>query len=983
MVQNLPFLISKSSIDMKCVLFFTLWFCIQSAFAQLILTPPVPDIACKSDTGIFIVGVVTNTSLEWQVSTDSIQGPWTVPTVGVTGVNTTELKVTQPEIYAGSFFRVVVRDLNGVLPNDTSFSVWLTVFNDATPAIVSVPGGFAFCEDSSILIKTDSTYSTYSWGPLGESTPTISVMSGGMYTVTVTDINGCTGSSSSQVIQWPSPTPQILPAGTEVKFCPGKSLQLMCDSLVYSQYAWSNPPGGTGASITVTSEGVYSLTVTDTHGCQASTSRVVGVFSSASPPTIDPPNKEFCKGDSLLLVGSSGYSSYAWSTGATGASLFVSNEATYILTVTDGNGCTASTNASVNENPLPKPDFSTFPEGLSGSSIAFTTEPTFTDISTSLESPIAMWNWDFGAGAVPPFGTMTVPHESINVHYTFDGLKKVCLETIDQKSCSQKKCIEFLVNPANGPIVTLTPYGQMPDCLSDTFWIQATVISDDPINDYLRQYVVWDYDPSLILLIDTKFISGSASTLVERACFIFLKQGTATIYATALQIDNNTPTDTLPGTNFYTITSGNLVPTYTIVQQPAFLCQGEIGTISLKVTPAEDGKIEYSQNGMNTISLPFTNGNISIPVDDTDSPGIVEVIIQRIYIGDCRSELGDKINIEIRNIPEVLITGPDVVCVNELAYLVAQGAESYEWKINNSPVLPVTIDTLPIQSDIPGSYNYSIVGNLNGCFDSDTFMLLVPDPLLPEIFGDSLVCKDQVVVYSSQDPIPDHIWTITGGSALSQNQDSVRIRWQTVGQWPLVLTQNIGKCTGESTETITVSDNNSPPYNTLVWLKGGRILLYPNPDEIPGLCYQWYKDGMLLPGETYQGYVVPVGVSDNQLTTYSVKVWYCVDGDACAQSIVYRSPGSPPEEAEPRFQIVPNPNSGTFFVEYDGLNPGHYVQHIINASGGMINEQELDIADRSGSLPVLISNLSAAIYFVRWVNTTTGDVLITQIIVLP
>lgn len=138
-----------------------------------------------------------------------------------------------------------------------------------------------------------------------------------------------------------------------------------------------------------------------------------------------------------------------------------------------------------------------------------------------------------------------------------------------------------------------------------------------------------------------------------------------------------------------------------------------------------------------------------------------------------------------------------------------------------------------------------------------------------------------------------------------------------------------------------------------------------------------------MPGETYQGYVVPAGVPESQLTTYSVKVWYCAAGDACAQLIVYRSSGLPTEVTEPQFQVLPNPNTGTFDVKYDGLKPGHYIQQIIGTSGSVLYEKEINVSISSGTEPISVQNLSAAVYFVRWVNTTTGSVLITQIVVLP
>lgn len=957
-------------------------FLVNPSFAELITKEPIPDSVCITGTAEFSVIVMPSTSLQWQFSTNPDVGSWSDATVGVSGAQTTTLQVTLPGMYSGNYFRVVVMDSNGVEPNDTSLSVSLTVFQNPIVDMVSVPGGFAFCEDGSIVLQTMdmNSLNSYIWGPMGQTLPTINVMTGGMYSVTVTDVNGCIGSSANEVMEYPAPTPLILPNVPQVKFCPGKSVQLMSDS-IYTEYNWSSPPGGTEGSITVNVVGNYILTVTDSHGCTSNTSRIVDTFPSAVKPIIGPTPKEFCHGDSLLLMGNSGYIDYMWSTGGNKASLLIFSKGTYTLTVKDVNGCTATETADVIENPNPIAIFITFPDTLSSSLVKVGDEITFRDSSSTSGSPIDTWTWNFGENADMQYKTYEDPYIATNIRYSEVGLKTACLEAIDKKVCADDTCINFQVYPAMGPSV-ISFLESTPDCLNDTFCITTIVLVGGGTEYKLRSFLDWDFNPGLLEFVSNEYIEVTDNTIRASTCFVFISQGKATITFNALQIDKNDPTDTIPGSGSTMVESGNLVPTYTVVQKPAFLCQGEIGTISLKVTPDEDGKIEYSQNGI-TISLPFTNGNISIPVNDTNNPGIIEIIIQRIYIGDCRSELGDTINIEVRRLPEVMITGPDLVCVNELAYLLAHDAERYEWKINSNPLPSDTIGTLIIKSDIPGSYNYTVTGNLDGCFDSDTFLLLVSEPLTPEIFGDSVVCINQIVEYSSHDPLITHIWTVSGGSAISQDLDSINIQWQTTGQWPLVLTQNIGKCTGADTVSITVSDDNSPPFNSLVWLKGGGILLYPNPDTIHDLCYQWYFKGDSLPGEKYQGYVVPPGVNDSELINYSVKVWYCADGDVCAQSIVYRSTGAPPEEAEPRFQVVPNPNSGTFDVQYDGLTPGHYIQHIISTSGRILYEQELDIAISSGTQPVSDRNLSAAVYFVRWVNTTTGSVLITQIVVLP
>src|SRR5439155_22473624 len=70
---------------------------------------------------------------------------------------------------------------------------------------------------------------------------------------------------------------------------------------------------------------------------------------SASGPTT------FCAGGSVTLTSSSA-TSYLWSTGATTQSIVVNASGNYSVTVTDGNGCSASSAATaVTVHALPTP----------------------------------------------------------------------------------------------------------------------------------------------------------------------------------------------------------------------------------------------------------------------------------------------------------------------------------------------------------------------------------------------------------------------------------------------------------------------------------------------------------------------------------------------------------------------------------------------------------------------------------------------------
>ncbi|MBK8885784.1 MAG: hypothetical protein IPN46_04240 [Saprospiraceae bacterium] len=96
----------------------------------------------------------------------------------------------------------------------------------------------------------------------------------------------------------------------------------------------------------------YNVTVTDGNGCQASTSVTVTVNHLPTPSITG--DTEICTGTTTRLTASGG-TGYLWSTGATTYWIDVNPTATttYNVTVTDGNGCHASTSVTVTVHQLP------------------------------------------------------------------------------------------------------------------------------------------------------------------------------------------------------------------------------------------------------------------------------------------------------------------------------------------------------------------------------------------------------------------------------------------------------------------------------------------------------------------------------------------------------------------------------------------------------------------------------------------------------
>lgn len=262
-----------------------------------------------------------------------------------TGATTQSITVTQSGNYA-----VTVTDVNNC--GGGSAATTVTVNPLPTPTI-SASGPTTFCQGGNVTL-TASSAASYLWSS-GDTSQAINVASSGTYTVTVTDANGCTGTSSATTVTVnPLPSPTVS-AGGATTFCAGGSVTLTSSSATGN--IWSN--GLVSQSITVTQSGNYYTTVTNGNGCSANSDTVTVTVNTNPTVSITPSGPvNFCSGSNVTLTASAG-ASYLWSSGDTTQSKLVTSSGTYTVTVTDANGCTGTASQAVTVYSNPTPTIST------------------------------------------------------------------------------------------------------------------------------------------------------------------------------------------------------------------------------------------------------------------------------------------------------------------------------------------------------------------------------------------------------------------------------------------------------------------------------------------------------------------------------------------------------------------------------------------------------------------------------------------------
>jgi hypothetical protein len=159
-------------------------------------------------------------------------------------------------------------------PSDTSADCpnSVIVIHIAQIATVTVsPLNGTICSGDSATLSDITPAQNYLWST-GATTQSIEVKQPGAYTVTVTDVLGCkTTSSPTTITVQPAPSVGLTVSPLAGNICSGDSAMLM-DTVSSHSYLWSN--GGTTQSIYVNQSGTYTVTVTDSAGCKATSDTV-------------------------------------------------------------------------------------------------------------------------------------------------------------------------------------------------------------------------------------------------------------------------------------------------------------------------------------------------------------------------------------------------------------------------------------------------------------------------------------------------------------------------------------------------------------------------------------------------------------------------------------------------------------------------------------------------------------------------------------
>jgi gliding motility-associated-like protein len=197
--------------------------------------------------------------------------------------------------------------------------------------VTTIDQQVAICKDSSMLLSPGNNFTRYLWST-GATQSSLMINTIGRYTVSITDVQGCSATDTFVVTQLPVPDLHLNHTAT---ICEGQTTTLDAGG-GFGSYQWSD--GSTQQKITIAATGTYWVRVKDFKQCTASDTVVINTTAPLPVGFITVDTLK-CNYATITLQPANDYDDYLWSTGAQTKSIDVMASGSYWLQVTDKNGC--------------------------------------------------------------------------------------------------------------------------------------------------------------------------------------------------------------------------------------------------------------------------------------------------------------------------------------------------------------------------------------------------------------------------------------------------------------------------------------------------------------------------------------------------------------------------------------------------------------------------------------------------------------------
>ncbi|MBR9919406.1 MAG: T9SS type A sorting domain-containing protein [Bacteroidetes bacterium] len=661
----------------------------------------------------------------------------------------------------------------------------------------------------------------YLWST-GETTPVISGLFPGGYSLTVTDANDCTESLNFEVLP---PNQLMLDLVVSDISCPGEMdgsvmVNVAGGQMPYS-YEWST--GDTSPMINNLGPGVYAVTVTDANDCSATANTLLldppAIMVSITPEDATCPNGNDGAATASASGGTPPYA-YMWSNGQSGPDVINLGPGNYSLTVTDANDCEAVES------------FEIFSESDLDLEIITTQQPCPTGAGGSLEGVVfggvAPITYLWSNGESTPIITDLPPGQyGLTVN---DGLGCVSSAIVDLLPLQGPSCQASVTTPVSAPgasdgaVTVVASNGTAPY----TYLWSNGVTTADNINL-----------PEGIYTVTVTDDNGC-----ETSCTVQLGVVPAAKVGNKVWEDLDEDGIQDPGEPGYENVSVNLTGTDND-GNPVDLSTSTDAAGMYLFDPVPPGLYKI------TFGLPpnytYTLQDIGDDAFDSDvNPATGMTNLFMLANGDCDTTRDAGVYLFCINVTDPgQIAGDETLCGpgNDPAPILevippsgGSGPLEYLWMFSTDggPFDPNIWNPIPNSNSpnydpgpIAQTTYYIRCVRREGCvnyLESNIVVKVVDDDAVAIVDGPDLACIDEVITFTAPNNGPGAIYSWNFGLGAvppTSNQQSVDVVWNTVGLKTVTLEVTANGCTSYAGKDIILT--NSPAYCGTPFALAGNV----------------------------------------------------------------------------------------------------------------------------------------------------------------
>lgn len=591
-----------------------------------------PDTACAGDE--FYIHAITPSQASYSWSSGQA-----TPSISV-----------QPGI--GLFnYMVTVIDNNGCT---NTASTTIAVVAKPTVLINGLNNStITICQNEAASLYA-SAGASYQWSN-GMSTNPIFANSAGTYSVTVTNQNGCSSSASVAIVTNPLPVATIT---ENTAICQGQTATLSATYNSSYTYNWST--GSNANSITASTAGTYTVSVTNANGCSIVLSTTLTV--NENPQVSISGSTSICAGDMSQLTASANMPcSYVWSTGDTNSMTSVSSSNTYRVTAYNANGCSNTASLAVTVHPLPIPyitGITTICKGMSttltangGVSYMWSNGYTSAQISVSPSS-----NLTYTVTATDQYGCRGTMSATVTVNIVPSinilGNRSFCEDGSTTLTASGGSYYTWSTGD-NTASVNINTVG--------TYTVTAT--NSLGCQNYESVTVTVMNRPYLRITGRSSICPGEADTLIAGGASQYI-WSTGESSTTIHVMPTTTTTYTVTGTGYNGCTATVSKVVY-INERPNIqingisnICEGESTTLTV----------------IGGDSYQWANGSTSNHIEVTQSGNYAVVGTNAAGCSNSSSMV-----VTVNPVPRITLTGSTTFCENTTSTIMVDGGSSYHW----------------------------------------------------------------------------------------------------------------------------------------------------------------------------------------------------------------------------------------------------------------------------------------------------------------